>query len=54
VQFVPFVFEVEIADVAQDERAGGQRLVGAEGVQDGEVVLKIALVVLGSEDIELI
>ena len=50
----PFVLEVEVADVADDERTGGKGLVCAKSMQDGEVMLEVALVTLGCEDVELV
>ena len=51
---VPFVFEVEVAEVADNERTSRKRLVGAKSMQDGEVMLEVALVTLRCEDVELV
>ena len=50
----PHVLKIEVADVAEDEWAGGYGGVISYGVQDGQVTFEVHLVALGGKDVELV
>src|SRR6266702_194651 len=50
----PSVFSVDETEPSPDEGAVGERRVGFERMQDGEIVLEVVLMVQSGEDVHLV